>query len=54
MKISDLARAAQTQPETIRYYERKGLLPAPRPTTGPTTQPMSSAWPLSGTAGRSA
>ena len=27
MKISDLAKAAQTQPETIRYYERKGLLP---------------------------
>ena len=27
MRISDLARAAQTQPETIRYYERKGLLP---------------------------
>lgn len=27
MKISDLAKAAQTQPETIRYYERRGLLP---------------------------
>lgn len=27
MKISDLAKAAQTQSETIRYYERRGLLP---------------------------
>lgn len=27
MKISDLAKAAHTQTETIRYYERKGLLP---------------------------
>lgn len=31
MKISELARATQTQAETIRYYEREGLLPrAPR------------------------
>jgi len=31
MKISDLAKAAHTQSETIRFYERKGLLPeAPR------------------------
>ena len=28
MKIGDLAKAAYTQSETIRYYERKGLLPA--------------------------
>ena len=27
MKIGDLAKAAYTQTETIRYYERKGLLP---------------------------
>ena len=27
MKISDLAKAAQTQSETIRCYERKDLLP---------------------------
>lgn len=27
MKIGDLAKAAYTQSETIRYYERKGLLP---------------------------
>lgn len=27
MKISDLAKAAHTQTETIRFYERKGLLP---------------------------
>ena len=31
MKIGDLAHAAQTQVETVRYYERAGLLPeAPR------------------------
>lgn len=27
MKIGDLARMASTQVETIRYYEREGLLP---------------------------
>lgn len=27
MRIGELARAAQTQSETIRYYEREGLLP---------------------------
>lgn len=27
MKIGELARIAQTQTETIRYYEREGLLP---------------------------
>ena len=31
MKIGELARTAQTSVETIRYYEREGLLPqAPR------------------------
>ena len=31
MKIGELSMAAQTQVETIRYYEREGLLPkAPR------------------------
>lgn len=31
MKIGELAHTAQTQVETIRYYEREGLLPqAPR------------------------
>ena len=31
MKIGDMAKAAQTQVETIRYYEREGLLAeAPR------------------------
>ncbi len=31
MKIGELALAAQTQAETIRYYEREGLVPqAPR------------------------
>ena len=33
MKISELAQAAHTQSETIRYYERQGLLPEP-PRTG--------------------
>lgn len=27
MKIGELAKAAHTQVETIRYYEREGLLP---------------------------
>lgn len=27
MKIGELAKAAQTQIETIRYYEREGLMP---------------------------
>ncbi|MES2509978.1 MAG: Cd(II)/Pb(II)-responsive transcriptional regulator [Pseudomonadota bacterium] len=27
MKIGDLAKSAHTQTETIRYYEREGLLP---------------------------
>jgi Cd(II)/Pb(II)-responsive transcriptional regulator len=27
MKIGELAKATQTQSETIRYYEREGLLP---------------------------
>jgi DNA-binding transcriptional MerR regulator len=29
MKIGDLAKAANTPVETIRYYEREGLLPPP-------------------------
>ena len=29
MKISELARATATPVDTIRYYERQGLLPAP-------------------------
>lgn len=29
MKIGDLSKLTQTQVETIRYYEREGLLPAP-------------------------
>ena len=31
MKIGELSRAAATPVETIRYYEREGLLPAPPP-----------------------
>ena len=34
MKIGELARAAQTPVETIRYYEREGLLPAPPRSAG--------------------
>ncbi len=55
MKIGELALAAQTQVETIRYYEREGLLPqAPRSEGnyriyGPST---SSGWPSCGIAGR--
>jgi DNA-binding transcriptional MerR regulator len=33
MNIGKLAQAADTKPETIRYYERIGLLPSP-PRTG--------------------
>jgi DNA-binding transcriptional MerR regulator len=29
MKIGELAKATATQIETIRYYEREGLLPEP-------------------------
>jgi Cd(II)/Pb(II)-responsive transcriptional regulator len=34
MKIGDLATASSTPVETIRYYEREGLLPAPGRTQG--------------------
>ncbi|MDR2364649.1 MAG: Cd(II)/Pb(II)-responsive transcriptional regulator [Zoogloeaceae bacterium] len=34
MRIGDLARHAQTQAETIRYYERVGLLPETARTEG--------------------
>ncbi|MEO7548628.1 MAG: Cd(II)/Pb(II)-responsive transcriptional regulator [Ramlibacter sp.] len=34
MKIGQLAQATGTQVETIRYYEREGLLPAPPRTEG--------------------
>jgi Cd(II)/Pb(II)-responsive transcriptional regulator len=34
MKIGELAAASSTQVETIRYYEREGLLPAPARTQG--------------------
>ncbi|MCD2514601.1 Cd(II)/Pb(II)-responsive transcriptional regulator [Comamonas endophytica] len=34
MKIGELSAAAATQIETIRYYEREGLLPAPARTQG--------------------
>lgn len=32
VKISELAAAAGTQADTIRYYEREGLMPPPRRT----------------------
>ncbi|MBV9346276.1 MAG: Cd(II)/Pb(II)-responsive transcriptional regulator [Gammaproteobacteria bacterium] len=34
MKIGELARRSQCQTETIRFYEREGLLPAPLRTAG--------------------
>lgn len=34
LKIGELARHAQCQPETIRYYEREGLLPQAARTAG--------------------
>ncbi|RTL36916.1 MAG: Cd(II)/Pb(II)-responsive transcriptional regulator [Burkholderiales bacterium] len=34
MKIGDLAAASSTAVDTIRYYEREGLLPAPGRTSG--------------------
>lgn len=34
MKIGDLAKRTDTPVETIRFYEREGLLPAPARTTG--------------------
>jgi Cu(I)-responsive transcriptional regulator len=34
MNIGELARAVDTKAETIRYYERIGLLPAPPRTPG--------------------
>ncbi|AEB60588.1 Cd(II)/Pb(II)-responsive transcriptional regulator [Ectopseudomonas mendocina] len=34
MKIGELARKAGCQVETVRYYEREGLLPAPARTEG--------------------
>ncbi len=34
MKIGELAQAARCQAETIRYYEKIGMLPAPARTQG--------------------
>ena len=34
LRIGDLAKATATKVETIRYYERIGLLPAPGRTAG--------------------
>jgi len=34
MKIGDLAKVSSTPVETIRYYERQGLLPAPARSEG--------------------
>lgn len=34
MKIGELAQVAQCSVETIRYYEKEGLLPAPARTAG--------------------
>ncbi|QNM83333.1 helix-turn-helix domain-containing protein [Sphingomonas sabuli] len=34
MKIGELARQAGAKPETVRFYEQEGLLPAPPRTAG--------------------
>lgn len=34
MQIGELAKRAGAQPETVRYYERQGLLPQPERTSG--------------------
>lgn len=34
MKIGDLGKLTQTRVETIRFYEKEGLLPAPQRTGG--------------------
>ena len=34
LKIGDLARATATKVETVRYYERIGLMPRPERTSG--------------------
>ena len=34
MKIGELAQVAQTTVETVRYYEKEGLLPEPARTAG--------------------
>ncbi len=34
MKIGELAQVAQTTVETVRYYEKEGLLPVPARTAG--------------------
>jgi MerR family transcriptional regulator, copper efflux regulator len=34
MRIGELARVSAVSPDTIRYYERIGLMPAPRRTPG--------------------
>lgn len=34
MRIGELAKATGTKAETIRYYEREGILPAADRTTG--------------------
>ena len=49
MNIGELARAADTKAETIRYYERIGLLPPrrARQETTATIQPRMSAASLS-------
>ncbi len=42
LSIGDLARATGTKVETIRYYERIGLLPAPARTAATTPSPRGS------------
>ena len=39
MKIGELGKQADCQVETIRYYEREGLLPVPGPSKQPSFSP---------------
>ena len=53
MRIGELAEATGTPVETIRFYEREGLLPRPRArrtTTACTWPPTPSGWPSSANA----
>ena len=55
LKIGELARRTGLQVETIRYYEREGLLPAPARSEGNYrlySRRMPSGCSSSGTAGR--
>ena len=43
MRIGELAHKAGVEVQTVRYYEREGLLDAPARATAPTARSTSSA-----------